>query len=153
MKGHMFEKNWMKMKQHLKTQWNKLSDEDIVKINGKRDLLLSTLRNRYGWDMARAETECHKWELSQGLSGSESCCGEPCRSDKGPGGPHGERRHMDRQSMDKHSIEKHSLDKHSLDKRSMDKQSIDKRSMDKHSVERSHHGEDHREKERRRKAS
>ncbi len=73
-----FETKWAQIKTHLRKQWDKLTDEDIKHINGKRDQLSHTLRTKYNWDPARTEQELKRWETSQGL-----CCGDKCGTPSG----------------------------------------------------------------------
>jgi uncharacterized protein YjbJ (UPF0337 family) len=46
---------WEKIKGEIRSQWNKLTDEDINRIAGSKDKLVSVLQERYGyvWDEAR----------------------------------------------------------------------------------------------------
>ena len=48
---------WKQLKGNVKEQWGKLTDDDLTKIDGKRDQLAGRLQERYGWDKAHADRE------------------------------------------------------------------------------------------------
>jgi hypothetical protein len=50
------EYRWDQMKFVLATHWNKLNNEDLARINGKRDALVQVIRERDGLNEAEAET-------------------------------------------------------------------------------------------------
>lgn len=56
----ILEGNWNQMKGKVKEQWGKLTDDDLTQINGKRDVLIGRLQERYGYDKKRAEDELKK---------------------------------------------------------------------------------------------
>ena len=56
------EYRWDSMKFVLATHWNKLSNEDLARINGKRDALAQVIRERDGLDEAEAETAICRFE-------------------------------------------------------------------------------------------
>lgn len=41
----------------MKEWWGKLTDDDIVKIQGNRDTLLGAIQERYGYTREKAEEE------------------------------------------------------------------------------------------------
>lgn len=49
------EENWKQAKGQIKEKWGQLTDDDLNKIDGKRDQLEGALQQRYGLakDMAR----------------------------------------------------------------------------------------------------
>lgn len=49
--------NWKQMKGQVKEWWGDLTDDDLTKIDGKRDRLVGALQERYGYAKERAETE------------------------------------------------------------------------------------------------
>ena len=51
--GMRLEGNWLHFKGKLLNNWVKLTDEDITRINGRREELVARLQERYGF--ARAE--------------------------------------------------------------------------------------------------
>ena len=49
--------DWKKMRGQVKEWWGNLTDDDLTKIDGKRDKLVGTLQERYGWAKDRANSE------------------------------------------------------------------------------------------------
>ncbi len=49
--------NWKQMTGQVKEWWGDLTDDDLTKIDGKRDRLVGALQERYGYAKERAETE------------------------------------------------------------------------------------------------
>lgn len=56
---------WEQLKGSLKTQWGKLTDNDITLIEGERDKLVGKVRERYGLARDDAERQVDDW-LRQG---------------------------------------------------------------------------------------
>lgn len=54
--------NWRQQKGRLKEKWGELTDDDIDKIDGKKDQLLGVLQNRYGRTRDVAEREIREFE-------------------------------------------------------------------------------------------
>lgn len=48
---------WKQLRGHAKTWWGKLTDNDLDRINGNRDLLVGALQERYGYTQMQAEQE------------------------------------------------------------------------------------------------
>ena len=51
----------MKAKGKLRQQWGKLTDDDLARVNGKREELAGRLQERYGYEKDRAEREIDNW--------------------------------------------------------------------------------------------
>ena len=53
------EGNWKEFKGRVKQQWGKLTDDDLTRIEGKRDELEGILQQRYGYaeDVTRREID------------------------------------------------------------------------------------------------
>lgn len=49
--------NWKQFKGKVKEKWGKLTDDDMVALDGKRDQLVGVLQKRYGYEKAQAEKE------------------------------------------------------------------------------------------------
>lgn len=62
MNRDMFEGQWKNLKGQVKEQWGKLTDDDITRIEGKRDQLLGLIQQRYGYNKDQAEKELSAWE-------------------------------------------------------------------------------------------
>lgn len=52
--------NWKQMKGQVKQWWGDLTDDDLTKIDGKRDKLVGALQERYGYAKERAESEVNR---------------------------------------------------------------------------------------------
>ena len=50
---------WNKLKGEIRSQWGKLTDDDIERIAGNKDRLIGILQERYGyvWDEARQRVD------------------------------------------------------------------------------------------------
>jgi uncharacterized protein YjbJ (UPF0337 family) len=55
------EGNWKEFKGKAKTQWGKLTDDDLSVINGRRDQLEGTLQKHYGYAKDQATKEIDTW--------------------------------------------------------------------------------------------
>ncbi len=49
--------NWKQLKGQVKEWWGDLTDDDLTKIDGKRDKLVGALQERYGYTKERADQE------------------------------------------------------------------------------------------------
>lgn len=54
--------DWNLIKGKIKEKWGKLTDDDLAKIDGKRDQLLGKLQKSYGLAKDKAEKELEDWE-------------------------------------------------------------------------------------------
>jgi uncharacterized protein YjbJ (UPF0337 family) len=54
--------NWRVYKGRVKEKWGELTDDDLDRIEGKRDQLVGTLQNRYGRTKEAAEDEVRDFE-------------------------------------------------------------------------------------------
>jgi uncharacterized protein YjbJ (UPF0337 family) len=52
--------NWKQMRGQVKEWWGDLTDDDLTKIDGKRDKLVGALQERYGYAKDRAEIEVNR---------------------------------------------------------------------------------------------
>lgn len=55
------EGSWKTFKGKAKTQWGKLSDDDLDVIQGRREELEGRLQNKYGFEKDRARSEVDLW--------------------------------------------------------------------------------------------
>ncbi len=65
MNWDQIETDWMQFKGKLRHNWAKLTDEDITRINGRREELVARLQERYGFAKAEAEREIGAWMKAQ----------------------------------------------------------------------------------------
>jgi uncharacterized protein YjbJ (UPF0337 family) len=55
------EGKWDQLKGKLRTQWGKLTDDDVEGVSGKRDQLAGALVERYGIMKEQAEGQIDEW--------------------------------------------------------------------------------------------
>lgn len=60
MNNDIFEGKWKQMRGQVKTWWGKLTDDDLEKVNGKLDILIGLLQEKYGYTRQQAEEEFEK---------------------------------------------------------------------------------------------
>lgn len=53
---------WKQMKGSVKTQWGKLTDDDLEIISGQRDLLVGKIQERYGISKDAALKQVDEWD-------------------------------------------------------------------------------------------
>jgi uncharacterized protein YjbJ (UPF0337 family) len=53
--------NWKQLKGRVKERWGKLTDQDLVAIEGKREQLVGKLQERYGIAKEEAEAELKRF--------------------------------------------------------------------------------------------
>jgi uncharacterized protein YjbJ (UPF0337 family) len=52
---------WKQIKGSVKTQWGKLTDDDLDIIAGQRDVLVGKIQERYGISKDAALTQVNNW--------------------------------------------------------------------------------------------
>jgi uncharacterized protein YjbJ (UPF0337 family) len=52
---------WQELKGRVRTQWNKLTDDDVGQIAGKKDELVGALQRRYGYEKEEAMKRIDAW--------------------------------------------------------------------------------------------
>lgn len=57
--------DWVQFKGKVRSNWIKLTDEDLTRIGGCRDELVRRLQARYGFAKAEAEREIEAWMKAQ----------------------------------------------------------------------------------------
>ena len=60
------EGNWKQLKGMVKEQWGKLTDDDLGVIEGKRDVLVGRIQERYGVTKDEAEKRIKDWQDAGG---------------------------------------------------------------------------------------
>ena len=58
-----FKGSWNTTKGAVKEQWGKLTDDDILAIEGRRDQLVGKIQARYGITEQEAEAQVSSWEV------------------------------------------------------------------------------------------
>ena len=56
--------NWNEAKGKVKSQWGKLTDDDLTYVEGKRDRLLGLLQQKYGMAKDKAEEQLNQFTSS-----------------------------------------------------------------------------------------
>ena len=54
--------NWKQIKGQAKQQWGKLTDDDLTRAEGDRDILVGRIQERYGIARDEAERQVSGWE-------------------------------------------------------------------------------------------
>ena len=52
---------WKKVKGNIKEQWGKLTDDDLNEAEGKADILVGKIQEKYGKTKAQANAEVNKF--------------------------------------------------------------------------------------------
>jgi uncharacterized protein YjbJ (UPF0337 family) len=61
MNWDIVEGNWNQWKGRLKEKWGDLTDDDIQKLDGKKDQISGVLQERYGMARDEAERQLDEW--------------------------------------------------------------------------------------------
>ncbi len=56
--------SWNQSKGTIRKQWGKLTDDDVDKIAGERDILVGRIQERYGIAKDEAERQVKDWEAT-----------------------------------------------------------------------------------------
>lgn len=54
--------SWVQTKGAVKEQWGKLTDDDLMEIEGRREKLVGKIQTRYGISREQAEAQVSGWE-------------------------------------------------------------------------------------------
>jgi uncharacterized protein YjbJ (UPF0337 family) len=67
MNEDILKSQWPQIRSQIKGWWSVLTDEDVDKINGRRDRLIGLLQQKYGFttDQAARELDDHLVQLKQ----------------------------------------------------------------------------------------
>ena len=57
----ILEGKWNQFKGQVRQKWGKLTDNDLTRIAGKRDVLVGVIQERYGRTRAEAEREVNEF--------------------------------------------------------------------------------------------
>ena len=55
---------WDQYSSELRRRWGLLTDYDLEEIHGERDLLISKLQERYGYNSEEANRKVEDWETN-----------------------------------------------------------------------------------------
>jgi len=56
---------WNQMKGRIRQQWGRLTDDDVERVKGDRDVLIGKIQEHYGRTRAEAEAEIAGWLSGQ----------------------------------------------------------------------------------------
>ena len=59
MNEHTIKGDWKQFKGEIKKQWGKLTDDDLMQVEGQFDKLAGRIQERYGYAKDRAEQEAN----------------------------------------------------------------------------------------------
>jgi uncharacterized protein YjbJ (UPF0337 family) len=68
MNADVLKGQWHQLKGEVKSQWGKLTDDDLDKISGESERLIGLLQERYGYARDKAESEYQRWSTAEGTS-------------------------------------------------------------------------------------
>lgn len=71
------EGKWKQAKGAIKQKWGKLTDDDLDVIDGKQEILVGKIQERYGITRDEAQRQIDTWDLSK-----EPLSDEPTRERK-----------------------------------------------------------------------
>ena len=60
---------WTQLKGKVRTQWGRLTDDEVDQMSGERERLIGKLQEHYGLSHEEAEAELESWLEDQDLSG------------------------------------------------------------------------------------
>jgi uncharacterized protein YjbJ (UPF0337 family) len=63
--------NWTQLKGRIRRQWGKLTDDDLERIKGDRDILIGKLQEHYGRTREQAESDVERWLGTQEFDEAE----------------------------------------------------------------------------------
>lgn len=58
--------NWKQFSGTVKVKWNKLTDDEVDQIAGRREILLGKIQEKYGIAKEEAEKQVKDWEKTHG---------------------------------------------------------------------------------------
>lgn len=57
MNSDILKGKWTQLKGSVKEKWGDLTDDDLTQIDGRREVLVGKLQERYGWAKQEAEQQ------------------------------------------------------------------------------------------------
>jgi uncharacterized protein YjbJ (UPF0337 family) len=80
--------DWKQFQGKVREQWGKLTDDDLSRIEGRREQLAGAIQKRYGIEKDEAEKQVTAFEQKCGNSGNESNRAESQAHEKHSTGQH-----------------------------------------------------------------
>lgn len=67
-------RNWQQFNQRVRAKWEKLTDDDLAMINGRRNRLEVKIRQRYGFSTDHIRKEVDDWvRWQQSIASAQVC--------------------------------------------------------------------------------
>lgn len=66
--------NWNIFKGKVKERWSEITDDELLKIEGKEDQLIGTIQKTYGLTKEEAEEQYTSFTKGLCKDDSDSCC-------------------------------------------------------------------------------
>lgn len=64
MNRDILEGKWEQLKGQVKIKWGKLTDDDLDVVEGRRDVLVGKIQERYGITRDEAEAQLDSWDTT-----------------------------------------------------------------------------------------
>ena len=61
MNSDVLKGKWTQLKGEIKSQWGKLTDDDLDRVSGDFEKLAGRIQERYGYERERAHSELNDW--------------------------------------------------------------------------------------------
>lgn len=61
MNSDQLQGNWKQLKGAVKEQWGKLTDDDLVRVEGDYEQLIGKIQERYGIEREEADRQIRQW--------------------------------------------------------------------------------------------
>jgi uncharacterized protein YjbJ (UPF0337 family) len=52
---------WTRFSRDVKKKWSKLTDDEVMQINGRREILTGKIQEKYGIDLEEADQQIEEW--------------------------------------------------------------------------------------------
>jgi hypothetical protein len=61
MDTQLFDRNWKDLKSKIRPHWLAMTDSDVEAVDGKCEVLIEMLREKYGYSQMQAESEVSRF--------------------------------------------------------------------------------------------
>jgi uncharacterized protein YjbJ (UPF0337 family) len=65
MNREQLEGNWKQLKGHVQEKWGKLTADDLDEIQGRQQILVGKIQERYGSEIEEARKQVETWMTQQ----------------------------------------------------------------------------------------
>jgi uncharacterized protein YjbJ (UPF0337 family) len=77
MSWDLIEANWKQAVERVKRRWDRLTDEDLTAVEGRREQLAARIEERYGIARHQAHSEIEEWMKDPGVLDDWNDCRAP----------------------------------------------------------------------------